>query len=73
MLRPIPDLSDVESMAARGRRSALIGARNEAAAELRDIATAVQGADFDALPPLAKQLRAVADRLDEVAALWGSE
>ena len=60
-------------MAARGRRGALISARNEAAAEVRDVSTAIQTADFERLPAMAETLRAAADRLQELSHLWENE
>ena len=73
MIRSLPDLSDDAAMAARGRRSALISARNEAAAEVRDVSTAIQTADFERMPALAETLRAAADRLHALSDLWENE
>lgn len=44
-MTPIPDLTNTEAMAARGRRSAIMSLRSEAAAEIRDVATHLQSID----------------------------
>ena len=69
-LKPLPDFDDTGLMAARGRRSALMSARNEAAEALRDACVAVQSADVSevGIPALAAIL--AAERLQSIAALW---
>jgi len=68
-LKKLPDLTDAEAMAARGRRSVLASARNEACEALRDACVACQSADFgDAQAPL-KAIEA-AERLQTIASLW---
>lgn len=69
-MRPLPDLTNAEAMAARGRRGALISARNEAAEELRNASVSVQSADFAELAEHAPRLRAIAQRLEELSQLW---
>lgn len=41
-MKPLPDLTDDAAMIRRGRQSALMSARNEAAQALRDAAVAAQ-------------------------------
>lgn len=69
-MRPIPNLSDVEAMAARGRRGALLSARNEAAEEARALSVAIQSAEPHELGAFNQPLRLLADRLSEIADLW---
>jgi hypothetical protein len=69
-MKPLPDLDDVTAMAATGRRSVLMRARNEACEALRDACTQCQGADItDAGEPAQKAIEA-AQRLIEVSGLW---
>ena len=68
-MRPLPDLTNVEAMAARGRFSALNAARNEAIQELRDLFVAAGRMDMHELPAAAEQLRAIADRFDALAGM----
>ena len=67
-MRPIPKLDDVEAMAARGRRSALMSCRNEACEELRDVAVSIQSCDIfnDDISDLVQRGRAALDRLLEL-------
>ncbi len=69
-MRPLPDLTNVDAMAAKGRRSALMTARNEAAEELRNVMVAVQSADPATLAEFEKPLYDIAARLGEIAKLW---
>lgn len=69
-MKPLPDLDDASAMAARGRRSVLMSARNEACEALRDACVACQSADIsDAIPPALRAIEA-AERLQSVSALW---
>ena len=69
-MKPLPDFSDVEAMAAIGRTSALWSARNHALNELRDKYTAMQSAQFDAdFVTLADQVVKIAERIAVIAAL----
>ena len=67
-MRPIPKLDDVEAMAARGRRSALMSCRNEACEELRDMVVNIQKCDIfnDDISVPVKIARAALDRLLEL-------
>jgi hypothetical protein len=70
-LSPLPDLDDVSAMAATGRRSALMRARNEACEALRDATTRCQSSEIgDAAEPAQLAINA-AQRLIDVAGLWG--
>jgi hypothetical protein len=71
-MKPIPNLEDDAAMAARGRRSALASARNEAAEALRDACTHVQSADINSLLEPAVEAKLAAERLIQVAELWQS-
>ena len=67
-MRPIPKLDDVDAMAARGRRSALMSCRSEACEELRDVAVSIQSCDIfnDDISGLVQRGRAALDRLLEL-------
>lgn len=69
-MKPLPDLDDVQAMAATGRRSVLMRARNEACEALRDASTHCQGAELEEVGPFAEDAIAAANRLIEVAGLW---
>lgn len=66
-VKPLPDFADDVAMAKRGRRSAWVSLRNEAAEHLRNVSTLAQGASADRLPELAAELRTIAARFDELA------
>ena len=70
-MKPIPDLDNVEKMAAYGRRSALMAARREAVEEMRDIATHFQSFDVFSEDPreLCARAREVIGRLEALARL----
>ena len=69
-MKPLPDFSDVEAMAAIGRTSALWSARNHALTELRDKYTAMQSAQFDAdFVLLADQVVKIAERIAVISVL----
>lgn len=70
MLSALPDFDDTGAMAARGRRSALMKARNEAAEALRDAFMACQTADFPEVAEPAQRAIEAAQRLQAVAVLW---
>lgn len=69
-MKPIPDLDDAGAMAAKGRRSALMSSRNEAAEALRDACVEVQSAHVEAVDKPAEKAAAAAQRLIEVCTLW---
>ena len=72
-MKPLPDLDDVEAMAARGRRSALMAARGEALETLRDASVAIQSVDFGNRAELDARLTALAtavQRVMDVADIW---
>lgn len=70
-MRKLPDLSDEAAMVSRGRRGAIISARNEAAEALRDCVTAIQSADVfnDDVSAICQAGRDALDRLVEIHAL----
>ena len=70
-MRPLPDLDDSGAMAARGRRSTLMTARNEAAEALRDAFAACQKASIEEVAAPAQDAITAAQRLIEVSTLWG--
>ena len=72
-LKKLPDLADVEAMAARGRRSALMSARNEACEALRDATVAIQAAAIEDMVPIATQAILAAERLQTIVSLWGEQ
>lgn len=70
-MKPIPDLNNVEAMAAWGRRSVLMKARNEACAALRDAAVTAQSQDIESAGDgLLEVVTDAVNRLHEVARLW---
>lgn len=70
-MKPLPDFTDTDAMAAIGRRSALWSARNHALEELRDKFTSMQSAEFgQGLELLARQARMACERLENVAVMW---
>jgi nitrite reductase/ring-hydroxylating ferredoxin subunit len=69
-MRPLPDLDDVTAMAATGRRSVLMRARNDACEALRDACTHCQSADIAEAGPHAEKAIEAAKRLIEVSGLW---
>lgn len=69
-MKPIPDVDNVEAMAAWGRRSALMSARKEAAEALRDASTFVQSADMTEVAKPAQDAIKAAERLIEIAGIW---
>lgn len=69
-MKSLPDLDDVQAMAATGRRSVLMRARNEACEALRDAVTRCQSEDISEAGPGAERAIEAAQRLIEVAGLW---
>lgn len=69
-MKPLPKLDDEAAMLLRGRRSAVASARNEAAEELRDACTQVQGADWQDLYAAACRADEACERLKTLAAMW---
>ena len=74
-MRPLPNLEDAAAMAARGRRSVLMSARNDACQELRDVAVALQSCDVftEDVGPLCKRGRDALARLTQVHSLASGE
>lgn len=70
-MKPLPDLDDTGTMAARGRRSALMSARNEAAEALRDAFMECQKASVEDVGGPARNAIDAAQRLIEISTLWG--
>lgn len=66
----MPDLDDIAKMAAWGRRSALMKARNEACEALRDIAVHAQGQDIGGAGDGLEGATEAIERLKEIAKLW---
>ena len=69
-MNPLPNLNDEAAMLARGKRSALASARNEAAEALRDACTRLQGATWQDLAEAAEDARQASERLKTLAAMW---
>lgn len=70
-MKPLPNLSDERAMLERGRRSALMSARNEACEALRDAAVSAQTMPHpEMLARIAPTLRKIADRLEALAILY---
>jgi hypothetical protein len=67
----LPDLTNTAAMIARGQRSALGSARNEALIELRDACTILQSCDWHEMAAATKRCDAAANRLRTLAAMWG--
>jgi hypothetical protein len=71
-MKPLPDLQDVEAMAAIGRVSALWSARNQTLEQLRDKLTAMNSAEFGLeLETLSTEALALCARLNQIAMMWG--
>ncbi len=71
-MKPIPDLTNEPAMLARGRRSALMSARNDAAEELRNVCVAIQSVDLHAereVSLLCGRGRMALDQLEQIAQL----
>jgi hypothetical protein len=71
-MKPLPNLDDGAAMAARGRRSALMSARNDAAEELRNVCVAIQSVDLHAereVTLLCGRGRMALDQLEQIARL----
>lgn len=69
-MKPLPDLTNTEAMAAIGRRSALGRARGEASEALRDACTLCQSAAWEELAGCAEIAATAAERLALLAAEW---
>jgi hypothetical protein len=70
-MKPLPDLQDVEAMAAIGRVSALWSARNQTLEQLRDKLTAMNSAQFGPeLEKLSTEAIALCARLNQIALMW---
>lgn len=73
-MRPLPDLNNLEAMAARGRRSALMSARNDACEALRSACVHILNADdLSAVDKRFEEMEAAMKRLRELAEYWGRE
>jgi hypothetical protein len=69
-MKPLPDLQDIEAMAARGRRSVLLSARNTTLEMLRDDFTRLQSAGIEEMDLLTPAIEESAERLAEISRLW---
>lgn len=72
MRPPIPDINNEAAMLERGRRSALMSARNDACNDLRDISSHAQGCDVGDLAQFSDQLAIIAERLKVLSAMWNA-
>jgi hypothetical protein len=72
-MRPLPDLTDVEAMAERGRNSALMSARNEACQGLRDECSHINNGRLPECLPHIEAAERWLVRLREVLALMESQ
>jgi hypothetical protein len=68
-MKPLPNLEDEAAMLLRGRRSALMSARNEAVEEVRNLLIAVQVHNQVDLSDAAITLRELAQRFDALAGM----
>lgn len=74
-MRAIPDLTNTEAMARRGRGSVLVSSRNEACELLRDSMVRLQSADLfrdDIAGPI-NDARSAIDRLEALQKLASNE
>ena len=69
-MKPLPDITNEKAMAAWGRRSALMKARNEACEALRDAAVTAQSQDIGAAGEGLETVSEAVARLKEIARLW---
>lgn len=70
-MKPLPDLNDVEAMAAIGRTSALWSARNKTIEALRDKLTALNSAQFgEEQSLLALEIVELGNRVHAITCLW---
>ena len=69
-MKPLPDLADTEKMAARGRRSVLMQARNDTLAELRDAYTALQSESIESMQPRCAEMTALLQHLIHISESW---
>lgn len=69
-MKPLPKLDDEAAMLARGRRSVLASARNEACEALRDAVTQAQSMPFGEAGKCLDDAEQAIKRLRDVAALW---
>lgn len=72
MLKPLPKLDDAVAMAAWGRRSALMKARNEACEALRDAAVSAQSQDIGSAGEGLEVVPFAIERLKQIARLWNA-
>ena len=71
-MKKLPDIRDDAAMLERGKRGALMSARNDACESLRNVSTYVQSAQIESLSTHADELKSIAARLVEIEALWNS-
>lgn len=69
-MKPLPKLDDDAAMLARGRRSAIHAARNEACEALRDACVAIQSMPIGGAEKCLEDAESAIKRLREIAALW---
>ncbi len=69
-MKPLPKLDDDAAMLARGRRSAIHAARNEACEALRDAVVACQSMPIGESDKCLDDAEAAIKRLRDIAALW---
>jgi hypothetical protein len=69
-MKPLPNLDDTQAMIAKGRRSALMSARNDAMDELRDSFTKMQSLEIGAIQALANKAHECCLRLIDVSVKW---
>lgn len=68
MLRPLPDLTNSETLAKLGREYALREAWRDALAQLRDAVTGLNSPHEDAQDRSLRDARAAVERLEEIKA-----
>lgn len=71
-MKPLPDLTNTVALAAWGRRSMLMKARNEACELLRDIAVRANSQDINVAGEELDDAALAVDRLKQIAKLWNA-
>lgn len=71
-MRKLPDLSNTDDMISRGRRSALMSARNEACQAMRDACVEIQSLPLGEESPAFIAMDEALDRLRKITKLWAA-
>ena len=71
-MKPLPNLEDVDAMALRGRRSALMSSRNDALEEMRDCYTLLQSDHIGDMKEQSQRIIAAAQQIIEISERWNA-